>query len=128
MDGRGTKLSCSMWTCQVSRRGEGNPLGCEMISVDSAVRRTPSHLGHATEPDMRNLLQAANAPQAVMDPSSRFSCSQCDAMTATRIPRGGDPTNSRSSEISGNGRQVVARLRSYEVSQHCRGGQQRTSY
>ena len=72
---------CSAW-------GDGDPLGREMISVDSAVRRTPSHLGHATEPDMRNLLQAANAPQAVMDPSSRFSCSQCDEMTAPRIPRG----------------------------------------
>ena len=57
-------------------------------SVELAVRRLHANLGHTTVPDTRRTLQAAKAPQAVMDAPSHFSCSQCDAVMAPKISQG----------------------------------------
>ena len=40
-----------------------------------------TNLAHASVPDMRRMLMAARAPQAVLDALARFSCAQCDAMS-----------------------------------------------
>ena len=63
----------------------------DVISVltmgDGAFFDQCVNLGHSTVLNMRRMLQAATAPQAVMDGLSHFSCSQCDALTAPKIPR-----------------------------------------
>ena len=55
--------------------------------VDAAARRMRTHLAHAFVADMRRILQAACAPQAVMDALALFSCDQCDTLTRPKIPR-----------------------------------------
>ena len=65
-----------------------DPLGRSGLSADAAIRRMHTNLAHASVPDMRRMLLAARAPQAILDALKRFSCAQCDAMTAPKIPRG----------------------------------------
>ena len=68
--------------------GDVDPLGRSGLSADAAIRRMPTNLAHASVPDMRRMLLAARAPQPILDALKRFSCAQCDAMTAPKIPRG----------------------------------------
>ena len=68
--------------------GDGDALGRSSIGVDAAIRRLHTNLARASVADMRRMLQAARAPQAVMDALARFSCEQCDAMTQPKIPGG----------------------------------------
>ena len=56
--------------------------------MGAAIRRIQTHLAHASAADMRKIVQAARAPQAVMNALVRFSRDQCDAMTQTKNPRG----------------------------------------
>ena len=67
--------------------GDVDPLGRSGLSAD-AIRRMHTNLAHASVPDMRRMLLAARAPQPILDALKRFSCAQCDAMTAPKIPRG----------------------------------------
>ena len=91
VDGRGTGSTCPMSTCRVIRarrcgfcscHGRWSPLGLSLISVESAVCRTRTSLGHAAVPNMRRMLQAATAPQAV-----RMLCYSC-SLTAPNIQLG----------------------------------------
>ena len=68
--------------------GNVDPLGRSGLSADAAIRRMHTNLAHASVPDMQRMLMAARAPQLILDALKRFSCSQCDAMTAPKIPRG----------------------------------------
>ena len=68
--------------------GDVDPLGRSGLSADAAIRRMHTNLAHASVPDMRRMLLAARAPQPILDALKRFSCAQCDAMTAPKIPRG----------------------------------------
>ena len=67
--------------------GDVDPLGRSGLSADAAIRRMHTNLAHASVPDMRRMLLAARAPQPILDALKRFSCAQCDAMTAPKIPR-----------------------------------------
>ena len=67
--------------------GDVDPLGRSSLSADAAIRRMHTNLAHASVPDMRRMLLAARAPQPILDALKRFSCAQCDAMTAPKIPR-----------------------------------------
>ena len=68
--------------------GDVDPLGRSGLSADAAIRRMHTNLAHASVPDMQRMLLAARAPQLILDALKRFSCAQCDAMTAPKIPRG----------------------------------------
>ena len=68
--------------------GDVDPLGRSGLSADAAIRRMHTNLAHASVPDMQRMLMAARAPQPILDALKRFSCAQCDAMTAPKIPRG----------------------------------------
>ena len=68
--------------------GDVDPLGRSGLSADAAIRRTHTNLPHASVPDMQRMLLAARAPQPILDALKRFSCAQCDAMTAPKIRRG----------------------------------------
>ena len=68
--------------------GDVDSLGRSGLSADAAIRRMHTNLAHASVPDMQWMLIAARAPQPILDVLKRFSCTQCDAMTAPRIPRG----------------------------------------
>ena len=68
--------------------GDVDPLGRSGLSADAVIRRIHTNLAHASVPDMRRMLLAARAPQPILDALKRFSCAQCDAMTAPKIPRG----------------------------------------
>ena len=68
--------------------GDVDPLGRSGLSADAAIRRMHTNLAHASVPDMQRMLLAARAPQPILDALKRFSCAQCDAMTAPKIPRG----------------------------------------
>ena len=57
------------------------------MSADAAIRRMHTNLAHASVSDMRRMLTAARAPQPIMDALARFSCAECDAMTAPKLPR-----------------------------------------
>ena len=63
------------------------PLGRLGLSADAAVRRMHTNLAHASVPDMQRMLMTSRAPQPILDAFS-FSCAQCDAMTAPKVPRG----------------------------------------
>ena len=65
-----------------------DPLGRSGLGADAATRRVHTNLAHASVPDMRLMLMAARASQPILDALARFSCAQCDAMTAPKIPRG----------------------------------------
>ena len=65
-----------------------DPLGRSGLSADAAIRRMHTNLAHASVPDMQRMLLAARAPQPILDALKRFSCAQCDAMTAPKIPTG----------------------------------------
>ena len=67
--------------------GDVDPLGRSGLSADAAIRRLHTNLAQASVPDMRRMLMAARAPQPVLDALVRFSCAQCDALTAPKIPR-----------------------------------------
>ena len=67
--------------------GDVDPLGRSGLSADAAIRRMHTNLAHASVPDMQRMLLAARAPQPILDALKRFSCAQCDAMTAPKIPR-----------------------------------------
>ena len=43
---------------------------------------------HVSVPDMRRMLMAVRTPQPMLDALARSSRAQCDAMTASEIPRG----------------------------------------
>ena len=58
------------------------------MSADAAIRRMHTNLAHASVLDVQRMLLAARAPQSILDALKRFSCAQCDAMTAPKIPRG----------------------------------------
>ena len=47
-----------------------------------------TRIWHMPLPDMRRMLMAARPPQPILDALARFSCAQCDAMTAPKVPRG----------------------------------------
>ena len=68
--------------------GDVDPLGRSGLGADAPIRRMHTNLAHASVPDMRRMLMAAGAPQPLLDALARFSCAQCDAMTAPKIPRG----------------------------------------
>ena len=68
--------------------GDVDPLGRSGLTAEAAIRRMHTNLAHATVPDMQGMLLAARAPQPILDALKRFSCAQCDAMTAPKIPRG----------------------------------------
>ena len=68
--------------------GDVDPLGRSGLSADAAIRRMHTNLAHASVPHMRRMLMAARAPQPILDALARFSCAQCDATTAPKIPRG----------------------------------------
>ena len=68
--------------------GDMDPIGRSGLSADAAIRRMHTNLAHASVPDMRRMLLAARAPQPILDALKRFSCAQCEAMTAPKIPRG----------------------------------------
>ena len=68
--------------------GDVDPLGRSGLSAVAAIRRMHTNLAHASVPDMQLMLMAARAPQPILDALKRFSCAQCDAMTAPKIPRG----------------------------------------
>ena len=59
-----------------------------LASVPECIRRMHTNLAHASVPDMQRMLLAARAPQPILDALKRFSCAQCDAMIAPKIPRG----------------------------------------
>ena len=67
--------------------GDVDPLGRSGLSADAAIRRMHTNLAHASVPDMQRTLLAARAQQHILDALKRFSCAQCDAMTAPKIPR-----------------------------------------
>ena len=69
--------------------GDVDPLGRSGSSADAAIRRMHTNLAHASVPDhatecswRHELLGPFWMPQ------NDFSCAQCDAMTAPKIPRG----------------------------------------
>ena len=68
--------------------GDVDPLGRSGLCADAAIKRVHTNLAHASVPDMRRMLLAARAPQPILDALKRFSCAQCDAMKAPKIPRG----------------------------------------
>ena len=68
--------------------GDVDPLGRSGLSADAAIRRMHTNLAHASVLDVQRMLLAARAPQSILDALKRFSCAQCDAMTAPKIPRG----------------------------------------
>ena len=68
--------------------GDVDPLGRSSLSADAAIRRMHTNLAHVSVLDMQRMLLAARAPQPILDSLKRFSCAQCDAMTAPKIPRG----------------------------------------
>ena len=68
--------------------GDVDPLGRSGLSADAAIRRMHTNLAHASLPDMQRMLMAARGPQPILDALKRFSCAQCDAMTAPKSPRG----------------------------------------
>ena len=103
--------------------GDVDPLGRSGLSADAAIRRMHTNLAHASVPDMQRMLLAARAPQPILDALKRFSCAQCDAMTAAEDSKGcvgatdGGPTQVRS-----HGCQVGAGLgrgRAHKERQHC---------
>ena len=65
--------------------GDVDPLGRTGLGADAAIKRMHTNLARASAPDMRRMLVAARAPQPML---ARFSCAQCDATTAPKIPRG----------------------------------------
>ena len=81
-------------------------LGRSGLGEDAAIRRMHTNLAHASVPDMRRMLMAARAPQPILDALARFSCAQCDAMTAPTIPRGVGAADSGPTQVRGHGRQV----------------------
>ena len=100
-----------------------DPLGRSGLSADAAIRRMHTNVAHASVPDMQRMLMAARAHLPILDALKRFSCAQCDAMTAPKVPRGcvgatdGGPTQVRSHEC-----QVAARMgrgRAHQERQHC---------
>ena len=102
--------------------GDVDPLGRSGLSADAAIRRMHTNLAHASVPDMRRMLLAARAPQPILDALKRFSCAQCDAMTAPKIPRGVGAADGGSTQVRGHGCKVVARLgrgRAHKERQHC---------
>ena len=58
--------------------GDVDPHGRSGLSADAAIRRMHTNLAHASVPDT----------QRILDVLKHFSCPQCDAMTAPKIPRG----------------------------------------
>ena len=79
---------CHLILFQFLPLGDVDPLGRSGLSADAAIRRMHTNLAHASVPDMQRMLMAARAPQPILDALKRFSCAQCDAMTAPKIPRG----------------------------------------
>ena len=75
------------WEVSLLRLGDVDPLGRSGLSADAAIRRMHTNLAHASVADMQRMLMAARAPQPILDAFERFSCAQCDAMTAPKIPR-----------------------------------------
>ena len=67
--------------------GSADLMGRSSISAECAVRRMHTNLGHARVQGTRRVHHPVKAPQAVMDALARFACSQCDAITAPKIPR-----------------------------------------
>ena len=66
----------------------GTVLERSSIGVWTLPSDESTHMWHnASVTDCRRMLQAARAPQGVMDALSRFSCDQYDAMTQSQIPR-----------------------------------------
>ena len=62
--------------------GDVDPLGRSGLSADAAIRSMHTNLAQ------QRMLLAARAPQPILDALERFSCAQCDAMTAPKIPWG----------------------------------------
>ena len=84
--------------------GDVGPLGRSRLSADAAIRRMRTNLAYASVPDMRRMLMVARAPQPILDALARFSCAQCDALTAPKNPRGvgvtdGDQTQVRAMDV-----------------------------
>ena len=90
--------------------GDVDPLGRSGLSADAAIRRMHTNLAHASVPDMQRMLLAARAPQPILDALKRFSCAQCDAMTAPKIPRGVSVPQTVATQVRSHGCQVAARV------------------
>ena len=103
--------------------GDVDPLGRSGFSADAAIRRMDTNLAHASVPDMQRMLLTARAPQPILDAPKRFSCAQCDATTAPKIPRGVSvPTDGGPTQVRSHGCQLAARLgrgHAHKERKHC---------
>ena len=102
--------------------GDVDPLGRSGLSADAAIRRMYTNLAHASVPNMQRMLMAARAPQPFLDALKSFSCAECDAMTASKIPRCVGATDGGRTQVRLHGCQVAARMgrgRAHQERQQC---------